>query len=207
MKIYTSIEMRRYEQAAVDAGTSFEQLMENAGQGAAADILKRHPTAGHVLVVCGKGNNGGDGLVIARVLQQSGWKADIVFVLGDNVSELSALNRSRLHGLPGIEFIEPSELEGRLKKFSYNLLIEGIFGTGFNGILPESVASICRLLNLSDGFKIALDIPTGLNGDTGEADENAFKADLTYTFAAFKPGHFSEAGKSLCGEIVCIDIV
>lgn len=206
MKICTAAEMRRYEQEAVDAGTSFEQLMENAGQGAAADILKRYPNAGRALIVCGKGNNGGDGLVIARVLQQHGWQADIVFLLGDEVSELAALNRSRLEHLPGIEFILPDKLEGRLKEH-YDLIIEGIFGTGFSGDLPASVAQACRLLNVSDGIKIALDIPTGLNGDTGEADKDAFKADLTYTFAAFKPGHFSPAGKELCGEIVCIDIV
>ncbi|OSI11530.1 NAD(P)H-hydrate epimerase [Neisseria zoodegmatis] len=206
MKICTAAEMRRYEQEAVDAGTSFEQLMENAGQGAAADILKRYPNAGRALIVCGKGNNGGDGLVIARVLQQHGWQADIVFLLGDEVSELAALNRSRLEHLPGIEFILPDKLKGRLKEH-YDLIIEGIFGTGFSGDLPASVAQTCRLLNVSDGIKIALDIPTGLNGDTGEADKDAFKADLTYTFAAFKPGHFSPAGKELCGEIVCIDIV
>ena len=206
MKIYTSAEMRRYEQAAVDSGTGFEQLMENAGQGAAADILKRHPQSGRALIVCGKGNNGGDGLVIARVLQQHGWKADIVFTLGDDISGLSSLNRSRLTGLSGIEFISPGELEGRLKQ-PYDMVIEAIFGTGFSGSLPESVARICRLLNCSDGLKIALDIPTGLNGNTGEADKDAFRADFTYTFAAYKQGHFSEAGKALCGEIVCIDIV
>ena len=73
MKVYTSAQMREREQAAVDAGSSFEQLMENAGQAAAADLLRRCSQAGRVLVVCGKGNNGGDGLVIARVLQQHGW--------------------------------------------------------------------------------------------------------------------------------------
>ena len=65
MKVYTAAEMRRYEQAAVDAGTSFEQLMENAGCRAAADLLRRLPKAGRALVVGGKGNNGGDGVVVA----------------------------------------------------------------------------------------------------------------------------------------------
>ena len=76
MKIYTAAEMREHEQMAVDKGTTFEQLMENAGRAAAADLLRRRPQAGRVLIVCGKGNNGGDGLVMARILQAHGWRAD-----------------------------------------------------------------------------------------------------------------------------------
>lgn len=205
MKVYTAAEMRRREQAAVDAGTSFEQLMENAGRAAAADLLHRRPGAGRALIVCGKGNNGGDGLVMARILQQHGWQADIVLALGGELSELAELNRRRLLGLPGIGFIGEKDLAGRLKK-GYDVIIEGIFGTGFSGRLPEPTAALCRLLNLSDGLKIALDIPTGLNGDTGEADNDAFVADITYAFDAFKPAHLSEAGKALCGETVCLDI-
>ena len=115
MKIYTSQQMRQREQAAVDKGATFEGLMENAGQAAAADLLRRLPEAGRALVVCGKGNNGGDGLVIARVLQAAGWCADIVFVAGSGLSELAELNRRRLQGLANIEFIAADELEGRLK--------------------------------------------------------------------------------------------
>ena len=105
----------------------------------------------------------------------------------------------------GVSFIRPDELEGRLKT-GYDLVIEGIFGTGFSGALPESAAAVCRLLNQADGFKIALDIPTGLNCDTGEADQDIFRADLTYTFAAYKPAHMIDAGKAYCGETVCLDI-
>lgn len=206
MKIFTAAEMRRYEQAAADAGTGFEQMMENAGRGAAADLLKRRPQAGSALVVCGKGNNGGDGLVMARILQQHGWRVDVVFVLGGGLSPLAELNRQRLAGLAGIAFIEAEALAGRLN-VGYGVIIEGIFGTGFSGALPDAVAETCRLLNRSDGLKVALDIPTGLGCDTGEAAANAFAADITYTFAAFKPAHFSEAGKALCGEVVCLDIV
>ena len=72
--------------------------------------------------------------------------------------------------------------------------------------LPAGIAAICRLLNQSDGLKVALDIPTGLNCDTGEADADTFRADLTYTFAAYKPAHLGGNGKTYCGEIVCLDI-
>ena len=210
MKIYTAAEMRAHEQMAVDKGTTdkgttFEQLMENEGQAAAADLLRRFPKAGRALIVCGKGNNGGDGLVIARALSERDWQVDVVFVLGEKLSPLAQLNRGRLNHSDGVSFIRSDELEGRLKT-GYSLVIEGIFGTGFSGALPETAAAVCRLLNQADGFKIALDIPTGLNCDTGEADKDTFRADLTYAFAAYKPAHMTDAGKAYCGKTVCLDI-
>ena len=205
MKIYPAAEMRRREQAAVDRGTSFEQLMENAGQAAAADLLRRLPAAGRALVVCGKGNNGGDGLVITRVLQAQGWRVDIAFVLGGDLSELAELNRRRLQDADGIGFISTDELPERLQQ-GYQLLIDGIFGTGFSGALPAAVAAVCRRLNAASGLKVALDIPTGLDCDSGTTDADTFRADLTYAFAAYKPAHFSDTGKALCGETVCLDI-
>ena len=73
MKVYTAAQMREREQAAVDKGTSFDQLMENAGSSAAQDLMQRHSQAGRALIVCGKGNNGGDGLVMARYMQAQRW--------------------------------------------------------------------------------------------------------------------------------------
>ncbi len=190
MKIYTAAEMREHEQMAVDKGTTFEQLMENAGQAAAADLLRRFPKEGSALIVCGKGNNGGDGLVIARVLSEHDWQVDVVFVLGDKLSPLAQLNRERLNHSDGVNFIRPDELEDRLET-GYDLVIEGIFGTGFSGALPETAAAVCRLLNQADGFKIALDIPTGLNCDTDEADKDKLYVEVTYTFPAYKPAHMT----------------
>jgi len=167
--------------------------------------MQRHPQAGRALIVCGKGNNGGDGLVMARYMQAQGWHIDILFSLGENLSPLAQTNRERLNGLPHIELISVQELEGRLKN-GYDIIIEGIFGTGFSGALPTEIAALCRQLNHSDGLKVALDIPTGLNCDTAEADPDTFRADLTYTFAAYKPAHLSESGKTYCQETVCLPI-
>ncbi|WP_225748191.1 NAD(P)H-hydrate epimerase [Eikenella sp. Marseille-P7795] len=204
-KIYTAAQMREREQAAVAAGSSFLQLMENAGQAAAADLLRRLPEPGRALLVCGKGNNGGDALVIARVLQQRGWQADIVLLLGEALSELAETNRRRLHGLAGIRFLPPQALPAALGQ-GYDLIIDGIFGTGFSGSLPPQAAECCRLLNQTAAYKVALDIPTGLNGDTAEATADTFHANLTYAFAAYKPAHASPAAQQWCGEIVCLDI-
>ncbi|PSJ80159.1 NAD(P)H-hydrate epimerase [Neisseria iguanae] len=207
MKIYNAEQMRAAEQAAADKGTSFEQLMENAGQAAAADILRRCINPQNALVVCGKGNNGGDALVIARVLQQHGWQVDIALVCGNHLSGLAELNRKRLNGLSHITFLDGGDLLDRLKKENvYGVVIDGIFGTGFGGKLPGNIVTLCQALNDSDSLKIALDIPTGLNGDTAECDEHAFRADTTYAFGACKPAHMGESADAVCGEVVCLDI-
>ena len=185
-KIYTAAQMREREQAAVKAGTSFLQLMENAGQAAAADLLRRLPEPGRALLVCGKGNNGGDALVIARVLQQHGWQADIVLLFGTALSDLAETNRQRLRGLEDIRFLPVEALPVALEQ-GYGLIIDGIFGTGFSGSLPPEAAECCRLLNRATGCKVALDIPTGLNGDTGEAAADTFRANLTYAFPPSNP--------------------
>ena len=202
MKVYTAEQMREHERLAVERGTSYRQLMENAGSAAAQDILRRYPQSGRALILCGKGNNAGDGLVIARLLQAEGWQIDIVFLLGKQLSELAKLNYQLLQGLPNIQFCEIK----CLSENRYDLIIDGIFGTGFSGRIPAEVAAACRLANQAAGIKIALDIPSGLNGDSAEADEDTFRADLTYTFAAYKPAHTHPAGVPYCGEIVCLDI-
>ncbi|MDO4694695.1 MAG: NAD(P)H-hydrate epimerase [Eikenella sp.] len=206
VKIYTAAQMRAREQAAVDAGTPFLQLMENAGQAAAADLLRRRPLPARALIVCGKGNNGGDGLVMARVLQQHGWQVEVWLVLGGELSDLAETNRRRLHGLAGVRLTVADALPAGLHTTDQDVVIDGIFGTGFAGALPAEVAECCRRMNALQGFKVALDIPTGLNGDTAEADADTFRADLTYAFAARKPAHVHADGQIYCGEVCCLDI-
>lgn len=201
MKVYTSQQMREREQAAVDAGSSFEQLMESAGQAAAQDILKRFDAPQSVLILCGKGNNGGDGLVIARVLAQYGYTVTICFICGENLSALSQLNHQRLQGLP-IRFLEPEDCLSLVPQ----VIIDGIFGTGFQGSLPSEVQAVLKQANQAKACRIALDMPTGLNGDTGESDPDTFQADICYTFAAHKPAHLMPEGREFCGEIICLDI-
>lgn len=214
-RIYTAEEMRRAEQAAVDRGTSFEELMENAGQAAANDILIRladgrldHRSS--ILIICGKGNNAGDGLVIARVLAKQNFAINIVFLLGLELSPLARLNLERLQTLnTQINFLSDDELNTRLIN-SHNanqwLIIDAVFGTGYTGELPNTVAKAMRFANQTEAYRIALDIPTGLNCDTGELADSTFKADLTYSFAAYKPAHLMSHSEAFCGEIVCLDI-
>ena len=128
-----------------------------------------------------------------------------MLLLGTVLSDLAEANRQRLQGVDGIRFLPVEALPAALEQ-GYGLIIDGIFGTGFSGSLPPEATESCRLLNRAAGYKVALDIPTGLNGDTGEAAADTFRANLTYAFAALKPAHAGPAARQWCGEIVCLDI-
>lgn len=204
MKIYTSEQMRHHEQLAVASGSSFAQLMENAGQSASEDLLSRCPYAGRVLIVCGKGNNGGDGLVMARWLHCHGWQVDIWLVAGHTLSELAENNRVQLIDLPNLHFIQSLPATAHE---CYDVVIDAIFGTGFTGELPDAIAECCQQLNqINSSLKIALDMPTGINSDTATLSLHTFRADITYAFGAFKPAHIHPIARQFCGEIMCLDI-
>lgn len=206
MKNYTIKQMREAEQRAVSRGIGFDALMEAAGTSAAQDLSARIAAGSRILFVCGKGNNGGDALVMARVMKLKGYVADVVFVAGTALSDLAETNRVRLQQADKEAVIDWPQALCRLKNQAYAALVDGIFGIGFCGALPEEIAGVCDTLNNSDGLKVALDIPSGLNADTAEADAHTFCADLTYAFGALKPAHANESGRQLCGETVYLDI-
>lgn len=213
MYILCGSQMRTAEKIAVENGTSFEQLMENAGMGAAEAIRRRFASrlmpGSNILILLGRGNNGGDGLVIARALLQ--WQPEltvnIVFCLGDQLSPLAALNLSRLEEFKQVHLW--TETDRKTTEWlcqKSDLILDGIFGTGFHGQLPESAATAVRAANQSGAKRIALDIPTGINGDNGIAAMDSFRADYTCTFAAKKPAHILKSSRSFCGEVETIDI-
>ncbi len=196
MRILTAAEMKLAEKAAVDAGTTYEQLMENAGRGAADEILNDLPKNASVLCLCGKGNNAGDALVVARILLENGHMPSLLFLRGMSLSELAQLNLDRL----------PDGLICSAIADKYDAVIDGVFGTGFHGELSESVRGIFRTINRMETVRFALDLPSGLNCDTGEFDPDTFSADKTYTFGAYKPAFADNRTKPVTGEVFLIDI-
>lgn len=202
MHILTAAEMKAAEAAAVAAGTSYAQLMENAGTAAAEAIThiaaqKQLPLT--ALLLCGKGNNAGDAFVIGRILAKRGWQVQWVPLCGNNFSPLAQKN---LQALPSN--VQKVSLEN--VNLGAALLIDGIFGTGFSGNLPPNVRTACRLVNKAGGTRIALDIPTGLHCDTGQADIDTFLAHFTLTFGALKPALLIPDAKTYYGEVHVLDI-
>lgn len=208
MKILTSSAMKIAESIAVDRGNSYMELMEQAGKGVADRILGLSDVSGkQVTVLCGKGNNGGDGLVAARYLAEAGAEITVILVMG---RELSALSRANLYELEKrrVHFLEPDapltrQLDAIRKS---DVLIDAIFGTGFSGELPASCKELAETANNCRAIKVALDIPSGIDCDTGSWDKDTLRADYTYTFATLKPAHVLKASISLCGNIEIIDI-
>lgn len=214
MRVLTSTSMKIAEAIAVEKGSSYLELMENAGR-AAAECIRQSLGNVHgkeIVVICGKGNNGGDGLVIARMML--GWGADVTvaFPLGMDEERMTPLCRANLYALReadnGQLLVVDGSMDDVLLRNVIRLadaVVDAVFGTGFSGRLPETVSRIFDLVH-KRSVKFALDIPSGINCDTGEADPGSFPADVTYAFAAPKPAHVLKRSARLCGTVAVLDI-
>mgnify|MGYP001434142221 CR=1 FL=1 len=186
-----------------EAGVPSLDLMEAAGRGLAR-AASEMALEGAVTVVCGKGNNGGDGLVAARHLSESGFDVRaILFADRDGLSPDARANYDRLpHGIAEV-------LAGELSRESLRgLVIDAMLGTGFEGEPRDPAASAIGAINGSGLPVLACDVPSGVDASTGQAAETAVRADRTVTFHQRKLGHLIAPGKHLCGrtEVVPIGI-
>ena len=176
--------------------------MEHAGFAVAADIRTRMSKR-PVTVLCGPGNNGGDGFVIARHLFNTGWPVRLaLYGEVDRLKGSALLNAQRWQEGGGrIEPLTPDVLKGA------GLLVDALFGAGLSKPLPQEVADLAQQALTADLPVVAVDMPSGVSGDTGAVlGEAAFQAHLTVTFFRKKPGHVLYPGRGLCGEVVCRDI-
>ncbi len=175
-------------------GLSRLQLMENAGKGIAEEITRRFDR-GRVVIFAGTGNNGGDAFVAARFLR--GFDVEIILA-GDVKSEIARRNLEILRK-SGFRIMRWDEHESG----EYDLAIDALLGTGFRGELREPYRTIVNEINRSKAFVVSVDIPTGVDADSGRY-ETAVKADVTVTFHRIKPGLVR--AKEVAGEIIVKDI-
>ena len=206
--IVTSKQMKQMETCAGSYGLSMERLMENAGCAAAAAIRRMLEVEGKfVTIFCGRGNNGGDGFVVARQLSRSGANVAVVLTDGHPVSAQAREMYDRLlpMEIPMVEYGSDMEyLTDRLAET--DLLVDAIFGTGFHGVLSDRHKSVCRLINGVGVPVFALDIPSGVNADTGAADPDAVRAGCTVMFDSLKPAGVMPCAASFCGRVVTAEI-
>lgn len=203
----TSAQMKEIEKNADEAGLPYYQMMENAGIGAAEYIEAEFPVSGKkVLIFCGKGNNGGDGFVAARKLHETGASVKLVLAEGEPKTEDAITNKRICDAmkLPMLGMSEADEITASIGEA--DLIVDAIYGTGFHGGLREPVRGIAAQINRSKALVYALDIPSGLNGDTGEADPDTVRAEYTIAFHRLKPAHNDDRCSEFCGRIVCISI-
>jgi hydroxyethylthiazole kinase-like uncharacterized protein yjeF len=213
VKILTRAQMRLLEENCARIGLTTDVLMENAGKAVAEEIRRilGNIEQQHILFLIGPGNNGGDGLVAARHLHDWGAKVS-VYLLGERSESDQKLKLVREGGVTCVDLAEDEDMK-RLDELlaSANAVIDAIFGTGltrhFSGVIATTLGMINRAKKEHPAWRIiALDVPSGLNADTGAVDPACLHADYTITLAFPKPGLFKFPGAERVGRLSVVDI-
>ncbi|MBA2115123.1 NAD(P)H-hydrate epimerase [Bremerella alba] len=183
-------------------------LMENAGRGSAELLFARKPA--NVLICCGPGNNGGDGYVIARHLDLLGVPVIIALFCSRERIQGDALINFKIIEAAGIEILDCAA-EHLCESFAAQLsqadwVIDAMLGTGVTSPPREPIASAIGQINASKAQVMAIDIPSGLDCDTGQPNAPTIEADFTATFVTSKPGYQKPAAQSYVGEVHVVDI-
>ncbi|MEE2997216.1 MAG: NAD(P)H-hydrate dehydratase [Pseudomonadota bacterium] len=197
-ELLSVVQMYAADAAASESGISGAVLMEAAGLAVANEIRARWSCC-PVAVLCGPGNNGGDGFVVARYLAQAGWPVSL-YLLGakGRLSGEAAQNARNWSG--PTEPLSPSALDGA------ELVVDALFGAGLERPLEGVAREIVNLISISEAPCVSIDMPSGVHGDTGMVLGAAVRAELTVTFFRRKPGHLLMPGRERSGRVIVADI-
>jgi hydroxyethylthiazole kinase-like uncharacterized protein yjeF len=198
--LYEAAEMRAADAWAIEEqGVAGLDLMERAGVGLAR-VTAAAAGAGPIRIVCGKGNNGGDGLVVARLLRAEGREVDVLAVA--DLAETEGDARANLERLPGDgpRPFDAADLQGS------GAIVDAMLGTGFEGEPREPVAGAIAAINDADAPVVACDVPSGVNASSGQVEAAAVRADVTATFHGPKVGLYVDPGKEHAGRVEVIEI-
>jgi hydroxyethylthiazole kinase-like uncharacterized protein yjeF len=201
--VYDAAGMRAADSWAIeDQGIPSLELMETAGE-AVAEAARDAARGGPVRVVCGKGNNAGDGLVAARRLAATGYEVEVLLLWpGGELSPDAGANLERFEG--EAREVAGDDLPGALA--GSGAVVDAIFGTGFSGAPRAPADTAIEAINAADAPVVAADVPSGVDASTGEAEGAAVDADITVSFHAAKLGHWIFPGKARTGELRVADI-
>ena len=201
----TKDQMKAIEKQANDRGLPYLQMMENAGTAAFRLLTQRLPGLRTAAVFCGSGNNGGDGFVLARLLREMG--AEVLLILaGEQPHTPDAVTNFYRALMLDIPLVTAALLTEEDLAFilQADAVVDAVYGTGFHGDLPLEAGICAGVMAKAKGLRLALDLPSGLECDTGIAAPDTPRADLTAAFHACKPCH--TLAPDLCGEVVVLDI-
>lgn len=197
-ELLTPQQMAQADKLAVENGVASMTLMENAGQAVAYEVSQRFPLQ-PVLVLCGPGNNGGDGFVVARLLSERGWPVRLGLTCVKGELSGDAAMMARMWG-GNVEKAMPEMCA------DFGIIVDALLGSGLARDVGEEFAELVEAVNASGAQVVAVDIPTGVDGASGAIRGAAIKANLTVTFFRHKPGHLLEPGAGQCGEVLLADI-
>lgn len=196
LSLHGAQQVRELDARLIAAGTPGYELMQRAAHAAWRLLRRRWADVGELTVLAGRGNNAGDGYLVAALARRAGWRVRLL-ALGDPAAlrgdAALARNEAEAAGVPLLAWSDSAPLAG--------VLVDALLGTGLEGALREPYAKAIALINASGLPVLALDIPSGLHADTGSVSGEAVRADLTVTFIALKLGLFTGLGPELCGEL------
>ena len=199
-ELYTADQVRELDRIAIEErGIPSITLMERAGGSALEVLTRRYPGATNLVVICGGGNNAGDGYVLARLAQQAGLDVRVIALVepGQLKGDAAASAQKYLHA---------GTIQDTLSIDGADLIVDALLGSGLNRQVGGVFADAIGLINGSAVPVLALDIPSGLNADTGVCMGTAVRADTTVTFIGLKRGMFTGEGPDFCGEILFSDL-
>lgn len=205
---YTAAAVRELDRIAIEKhGIPGFELMQRAGRAAFRVLLQHWPETRHLLVICGTGNNGGDGFIVAGLAAEAGMSAE-VYLAGETDSIQSdarkAMDFALQRQVPILPAIELYPLSSASPAFSSpkTVIIDALLGTGLSGQVRTPTRQLITQVNASGLPVLALDIPSGLCSDTGKVLGEAIRADVTVTFIGRKVGQVRDKGPGLCGQLV-----
>lgn len=194
LELLTTEEMSRADALAIAAGTPGLDLMEAAGEAVAREVVWRYPEAGRVAILCGPGNNGGDGFVAARHLADHGYGVRLSLLGEADALNGDAAKMARLW-TGDVEPLSLASLDG------VDVAVDALFGAGLARDIEGAAREVVEALNARRLPVIAVDVPSGIDGDSGEVRGAAARAEATVTFFRRKPGHLLMPGRAFCGAV------
>lgn len=175
-------------------------LMERAALAVADEICNSAPDLRSVLVICGAGNNGGDGFAVGRILDERGIRVTLAFVGREgSMTEETAMQKKICENCG-------MKISSNFMDHEYTVIVDAMFGIGLSRDIAGTYADIIQWINEQSAFVVAADIPSGVNADNGKIQGTAVKADMTVTFAYRKIGHILYPGTEYCGRVIRRDI-
>ncbi len=208
MIVLNSAQSKELEREAVKGGKDYLQLMENAGTAAVRYLQKKYTfEQKKIVILCGKGNNGGDGYVAARRLSELGALVVVALAQGLPATDISNVMFSKLQNT-AVKIMNNYQNTEMLRSMlaSADYIIDAVYGTGFHGKIREELLPLFQMANQSSAKKISLDMPSGANCDTGEVEGACIHADYTITFSTLKSGHLLTPARYFCGQVVVVPI-
>ena len=211
MRLLSSDEMKQVEQYTAKYGLSYQRMMENAGAACARNIRNivenENMSRRNAVIVCGKGNNGGDGFVVARKLGENGYNVCVILACGyPDSPESTYMYKLVIDSSIPTVWYDADRLKAMQTIKNADIVVDAIFGFSFYGSISEDLKLLIKEMNNANGLKFAIDVPSGVYCDSGYHDPGCFNADYTIAISALKPAHIIHPATDFCGDIIIANI-